>query len=480
MNYHYLSRVRLAFPSSAFWIPFCLAIGLIHRNAANAAEQPESSLPNFVVIFCDDLGYGDLGCFGHPTIATPELDRMAAEGMRWKQFYVAAPVCTPSRAALLTGRLPLRNGMCSNKRRVLFPDSKGGLPAGEITIAEMLRDAGYRTACVGKWHLGHLPEFLPTEHGFDSYFGIPYSNDMDRADDAPKGMAAIFEPQSKYFNVPLMRDKEIVERPADQTTITRRYTEEAVAFLQTASDKPFFLYLAHSMPHVPLFRSSAFENHSRRGLYGDIVEEVDWSVGKILDALRQNGLSQNTCVVFTSDTGPWLSQKDHGGSAGLLREGKGTTWEGGMREPTIMWWPDTIPAGSTTAALGSTMDLMATFATLAGARLPADRELDSLNLSSVMLGEATSPRDSIFYYRAYELMAVRQGPWKVHYQTHGSYGTEPKNLTKCEPPELYHLEHDPSEMYNIAQQHPEVLARIEQLVAEHRQRLEVAPTLLDH
>ncbi len=459
------------------------AIALTYQSIAcvvGATKAPGSSQPNFIVIFCDDLGYGDLACFGHPTIATPELDRMAFEGMRWTQFYAAAPVCTPSRAALLTGRLPLRNGMCSNKRRVLFPDSKGGLPAEEITLAEMLREVGYRTACVGKWHLGHLPEFLPTEHGFDSYFGIPYSNDMDRVDDAPKGMQAIFEPQSQYFNVPLMRDQQIVERPADQTTLTRRYTEEAVKIIRTESDQPFFLYLAHSMPHVPLFRSSAFEGHSRRGLFGDVVEEIDWSVGQILAAVRERGISQSTCVVFTSDNGPWLSQKSHGGCAGLLREGKGTTWEGGMREPTIMWWPDTIRAGSTTAALGSTMDLMATFAAASGGKIPENRELDTIDLTPVMRGEATAPRDSIFYYRAYELMAVRHGPWKVHYQTHGSYGTEPKNLTKCEPPELYHLEHDPSELYNIAKEHPDVLARIEQLVVEHRQRLVPAPTLLDH
>ncbi len=436
--------------------------------------------PNFIVIFCDDLGYGDLSCFGHPSIETPELDRMAAEGMRWLQFYSAAPVCTPSRAALMTGRLPLRNGMCSGKRRVLFPDSNGGLPQAEVTVAEVLREAGYRTGCVGKWHLGHLPEFLPTEHGFDSYFGIPYSNDMDRVDSAPKGMKSIFEPKSEYFNVPLLRNKEIVERPADQNSLTQRYTEEAIKFLKADSDKPFFLYLAHSMPHVPLFRSKDFEGHSRRGLYGDVVEEVDWSVGQILEAVRGSGLSKNTCVVFTSDNGPWLSQKDHGGSAGLLREGKGTTWEGGMREPTIMWWPETIPAGVSTAALGSTMDLMATFAALSGGKVPSDRQLDTFDLSPVFRGEKASPRESIFYYRAYELMAVRRGPWKVHYQLQGSYGTEPNKLTKCDPPELYHLERDPSELYNIAGEHPEVLAEFEQLVAEHRQSLVPAPTQLEH
>ncbi len=442
-------------------------------------DSLSAASPNFVVIFCDDLGYGDLSCYGHPSIETPHLDQMAAEGMRWLQFYSAAPVCTPSRAALLTGRLPLRNGLCSQTRRVLFPDSAGGIPAAEITIAEMLRDAGYRTGCVGKWHLGHLPEFLPTEHGFDTYFGIPYSNDMDRVASAPRGMASIFKPKSEYFNVPLIRGREIIERPADQTTLTKRYTEEAVKFISESSDKPFFLYLAHSMPHVPLFRSQAYVDHSRRGLYGDVVEEIDWSVGQILTTLRERGLAENTLVVFTSDNGPWLSQREHGGSAGLLREGKGTTWEGGMREPTVMWWPEHISAGKATAALGSTMDLMATFARLAGAKLPTDRVLDSYDLSSVMLESKPSPRNSIFYYRAYELMAVRLGPWKAHFQKQGSYGTEPRGLTKCVPPELYHLERDPGERYNIAADNLLVLAQIRAAVDAHRATLKPAETLLD-
>ncbi|MEZ6133382.1 MAG: sulfatase [Pirellulaceae bacterium] len=444
------------------------------------AAAQTATKPNFVVIFCDDLGYGDLSCFGHPSISTPQLDRMAAEGMRWTQFYSAAPVCTPSRAALMTGRLPLRSGMCSNTRRVLFPSSQGGLPAKEITIAEMLREQGYRTGCVGKWHLGHLPEYLPTEHGFDSYYGIPYSNDMDRIADVPKGVHAIFEPKSEYFNVPLLRDKEVVERPADQTQLTRRYTEEAIKFIEAASDQPFFLYLAHSMPHVPLFRSPEFVDHSRRGLYGDVIEEIDWSVGAILEKLRQLDLAKNTVVVFTSDNGPWLSQKLHGGSAGLLRDGKGTTFEGGMREPTIMWGPGTIPVNRVTHALGSTMDLMATFGRLAGASLPTDRVLDSVDLTEVFRDENAGPRDAVFYYRGYELMAVRIGPWKVHYHKQGSYGSPPQKRTACEPPELYNLEIDPSEAYDVAQQHPEILEQAAQRVALHRQQLVQAPTLLDH
>ena len=232
------------------------------RLTAFAADKP-----NVVVIFCDDLGYGDLGCFGHPTIATPNLDRMAAEGVKLTQFYSASPVCTPSRSALMTGRLPIRTGMCSDRRRVLFPNSAGGIPASEVTLAEAMKEAGYSTACVGKWHLGHLPQFLPTNNGFDSYFGIPYSNDMDRVNDAPRGRAAFLNPKIEYWNVPLMRDLKVVERPAEQTTIPRRYTEEAISFITANKDKPFFLYLPHSLPHVPLFRSKKFAAVSLRGLY---------------------------------------------------------------------------------------------------------------------------------------------------------------------------------------------------------------------
>ena len=260
--------------------------------------------PNIVVVFCDDLGYGDLSCFGHPTIKTPNLDRMAAEGVKLTQFYSASPVCTPSRAALMTGRLPIRSGMCSDKRRVLFPNSGGGIPASEITLAEALKEQGYATAAVGKWHLGHLPQFLPTSNGFDSYFGIPYSNDMDRVNDAPRGRESFWNPKVEYWNVPLLRNKEELERPADQTTITKRYTEEAVSFIKENRDGKFFLYLPHSLPHVPLFRSKEFEGKSLRGLYGDVIEEIDWSVGQVLETLRDLELDENTIVWFTSDNGP--------------------------------------------------------------------------------------------------------------------------------------------------------------------------------
>ncbi|MBM3999727.1 MAG: sulfatase [Planctomycetes bacterium] len=433
--------------------------------------------PNIVVIFCDDLGYGDFSCYGHPTIRTPNVDRMAAEGLRFTQFYSAAPVCTPSRAALLTGRLPIRNGLVGGKRRVLFHDSKRGLPADEITIAEVLQGAGYATACVGKWHLGHLPPYLPGAHGFDTYFGIPYSNDMDRTAAAPEGRAAFLDPKIAYWNVPLMRQDSIIERPADQTTITRRYTEEAVAFIRKNASKPFFLYLAHSMPHVPLFRSPEFENRSPRGLFGDVVEEVDWSVGAVLDALRAEGLSEKTLVLLTSDNGPWTTFGVNGGSAGLLRGGKGSTWEGGMREPAVAWWPGRIPAGRVTAELACTTDLFATVHGLLKIPLPDDRPLDSHDITPVLTGAGPSPRRDVFYYRDSTLMAVRRGPWKMHLITQAGYG-QPEPVEHA-PPLLFHLEHDPGESHNVAERHPEVIDELRARIAEHRAGWTPPPSLLD-
>ena len=438
-------------------------------NAKETTSLNKSS-PNVIVIFCDDLGYGDLGCFGHPTIQTPHLNQMSAEGMKLTQFYSAAPVCTPSRAALMTGRLPVRNGMCSNKRRVLFPNSKGGLPAQEVTIAEQLKSAGYATACVGKWHLGHLPQYLPTQHGFDYYYGIPYSNDMDRVNDAPKGRAAFNHPEIKYWNVPLIRNSEVIEQPADQTTITRRYTEEAVAFINKDRDKPYFLYLAHSMPHVPLFRSEEFEDVSRRGLYGDVIEEIDWSVGQVLDAVRKSRDAQNTIVFFTSDNGPWLIFNEQGGSAGLLRDGKGSTWEGGMREPTIAWWPGTIKPNSVSMELASTMDIYATASALAGVEIPSDREMDTHNLMPMLTG-SKGLRKTMFFYRGYRLMAVREGSWKMHLMTQNAYG-QPQPVTP-EIPELYNLDTDPSEKYNLSQNNAVVIQLLQETIDIHKET--VAP-----
>lgn len=432
---------------------------------SEANDAADVGPPNVVIIFCDDLGYGDLGCYGHPTIRTPNLDRMAREGQKWTSFYVAASVCTPSRAALLTGRLPIRNGMCSDTRRVLFPDSAGGLPPEEITLAEVLRGVGYATACVGKWHLGHLPKYLPTSQGFDSYFGLPYSNDMDRVADSPRGREAFRDPKIEYWNVPLMRNERIIERPADQNTITKRYTEQAVRFIRASKDKRFFLYLAHTMPHVPLFASSQFKNRSLRGLYGDVVEEIDRSVGEVLDTLRQLKLDRRTLVVFTSDNGPWLIFNEQGGSAGLLRDGKGSTWEGGMREPALFWWPGTIAAG-VVRDLGSTLDLLPTCAKLAGATLPADLVLDGGDISPALLDSGPSGRNVMFFYRGEQLYAVRKGPFKAHFITKPAYGGG--EAEHHDPPLLYHLGHDPSEKHNLAAQHPDVIAEIQKLAEAHK------------
>jgi arylsulfatase A-like enzyme len=436
-----------------------LFVGLVFLGIqVFAQDDPKPKRPpNVIVIFADDLGYGDLGCYGHPSIRTPHLDRMAREGLRFTQFYAAECVCTPSRAALLTGRLPIRNGMCGDKRRVLFADSPLGLPDAEITIAEALKSKQYATACIGKWHLGHRPQFLPMLQGFDAYYGIPYSNDMKPT--------------------VLLRDAHVVEDPAEQATLTERYTAEANSFIRQHRDRPFFLYLAHNFPHVPLHVSQRFAGKSPRGLYGDVVEELDWSVGQVLETLRETKLDDNTFVFFTSDNGPWLIKNQHGGSAGLLRGGKGSTWEGGMREPGIAWWPGKIPAGGVTAQLGCTTDLLATILALADVPLPEDRPLDSLNLAPVLFEGSVGPRNSMLYYRGRQLMAARLGPWKAHFMTQAGYG-QPKPEPH-DPPLLFHLEHDPGENYNVAKDHPDVISQIQQLVAEHRAGLEAPPSQLD-
>jgi arylsulfatase A len=438
-------------------------------------ETSAADLPNFVIIFADDLGYGDLGCYGHPTIKTPHLDRMAREGMKFTQFYSAAEVCTPSRGALLTGRLPPRNGLCG-KRRVFFPDSKGGIQPDEITIPELLKSKGYATAILGKWHLGHLPDYLPRKHGFDYFFGTPYVNDMDRVPTSPKGKAAYAKPKFEYWNVPLMRNEEIIERPANQNLFAKRYADEATRFIREHKDKPFFLYFAHNMPHVPLFASPDFEGKSRRGLYGDTVEEIDASVGTVLQTLRNEKLDQKTLVVFTSDNGPWLMYGEQGGSAGLLREGKGSTWEGGMREPAIFWQPGTIPAATTSLELASTLDFLPTFCSMAGIDAPHDRPLDGYDITSALKG-GKSPRNEMFFYRSYDLMAVRLGSFKAHFQTQAGYNQP--TADKHDPPLLFNLEVDPGESYNVADKHPEVLAEIKALVEKHRSGMKPAPSQID-
>ena len=454
-------------------VPYSTLLALLLTLPLTAQTPDATRPPNFVIIFADDLGYGDLSSYGHPTLHTPRLDQMAREGQRWTNFYTAANVCTPSRAALLTGRLPQRSGMASNAQRVLFPDSHHGLPTSEVTLAEQLKQAGYATAAIGKWHLGHKPEYLPTNHGFDSYYGIPYSNDMSKLtelenDSFWRQPRELITPTS--FDVPLLQDTTEVERPADQRTITRRYTEAAMTFIEEHADEPFFVYLAHNLPHVPLFASDDFLGTSERGLYGDVVEEIDHGVGRILDLLRERGLAENTVVVFTSDNGPWLSFGLDGGSAGHFYAGKGTTWEGGHRVPAIFWGPGIVTPG-TVREMGATLDLLPTFSALAGVALPTDRILDGVDLGPVLREGAESPRENMFFYRGTDLHAVRSGPWKAHYVTWGAYGQYGER-EEHPTPLLYHLGHDPGEATNVAGQYPEVLAELARLVEEHQRTME--------
>ena len=449
----------------------------------NLTEANAGRPPNFIIIFCDDLGYGDLGCYGHPTIRTPYLDRLAGEGQRWTSFYVGASVCTPSRAALLTGKLPIRNGMMSAKRRVLFPDSVGGLPASETTIAQLLQGVGYSTAAVGKWHLGHLPEYLPEQHGFDSYWGIPYSNDMDPVRDFPNyRKQALKKPNFvapiEQFNVPILHGTREIERPANQHTLTKRYTERVIDFIKANQEQPFFLYYAQSYPHIPLFAGKEFRGKSRRGLYGDVIEEIDGSVGQIVQTLEDLDLAKNTMVVFTSDNGPWLSMGFHSGSAGPFRQGKGTTYEGGMRVPTIFWWPDRIQP-CVQMQMGATLDLLPTICSLADVTLPKNTSFDGYDLSNLLVGDTqNSPRQEIFFWREEELYAVRIGPWKAHFVTKGCYGIGSKR-EEHSPPLLYNLDNDPAEKYNLAAIYPDVVARIESAAATHKQSLDPVETRVD-
>ncbi|MBI2425599.1 MAG: sulfatase [Candidatus Hydrogenedentes bacterium] len=442
------------------------AAALAQAWHSGAAAQGDTRKPNFIVIFTDDQGYNDLGCFGSPHIKTPNIDRMAAEGMKFTDFYASAPVCTPSRASLMTGcyaqrvglaAMPNKNGTLEPPAHVLFPYSTCGINADEITVAEGLKGLGYATACVGKWHLGHLPPFLPTRHGFDHYYGIPYSNDM-----APS---------------PLMRDETVLEEPAVQAALTERYTEEAIQFISANKDRPFFLYLPHNMPHTPLHVSPQFSGKSAGGLYGDVIECIDWSVGRILDTVKGLGLDEHTVVIFTSDNGPWLVKGEDGGFAAPLRAGKGTTYEGGMRVPCIMRWPGRIPAGSVCAEVASTIDLLPTLTKLAGGGPPEDRIIDGKDLWPLMSGEAgaVSPHEAFYYYFGQELHAVRSGPWKLKFETslrgediyRAAYQRDDVKI----PPALYNLRTDPGEQKNLYNAHPDVVERLSALADRAREDL---------
>ncbi|HTN77275.1 MAG TPA: sulfatase [Pirellulaceae bacterium] len=427
-----------------------------------------------MLILADDLGYGDLGCYGSPTIRTPHLNRMAAEGLRFTDFYSAAEVCTPSRAALLTGRYPIRSGMCG-ERRVLFPNSKGGLPPSERTIAEALRAEGYATAHIGKWHLGIHEGSRPLEQGFEQSFGLPYSNDMDARPNLPKGATGSPNPPVDGWNVPLLRNGKVIEQPADQTTLTKRYTAEAVNFIREKKEQSFFLYFAHTFPHVPMFASPEFKGQSRAGIYGDAVEELDASVGQILDTLRRENIASKTLVIFSSDNGPWLIMGDQGGSAGLLRDGKGSTWEGGMRVPGIAWMPHRIAPGVTNE-LASTMDLLPTALELAGAPLPEKVKLDGVDLTPLLFQRQPLAPRPFFYYRGDQLFACRIGEWKAHFQSQTGYGQSKREAH--EPPLLFHLGRDPSEKRNVASAHADVIARMQAAVQAHQADLVAGPPQL--
>ena len=419
------------------------------------AIHAAAAAPNYVLIFCDDLGYGDLGCYGSAKNRTPRIDAMAKEGMRFTSFLSSSPVCTPSRASLLTGCYARRVGMHEDftGHWVLIPRSRRGMHADEWTLPEILKAKGYATACIGKWHLGDQPPHLPTAHGFDEYYGIPYSNDMAsaRRGDPP---------------LPLVQDTKVIEAPANQATLTKRYTSEAIQFIERNKSKPFFLYLPHTFPHLPLFASKEFHGKSANGRYGDSVEEIDWSTGKILDALKQHGLDKNTLVIFTSDNG---SNGRNGGSNAPLSGAKGGTMEGGMRVPMIARWPGHIPAGSTCNELSSTMDFLPTFTALSDGLLSVNK-IDGHDITPLLTGTkgAASPYEVFYYYRRRQLQAVRWGDWKWHLPLANTFPnwTTANQKGRGRPGKLVDLKTDLAEKVDVTAANPKVMAKMRELVAQ--------------
>jgi arylsulfatase A len=440
-------------------------------TAVGVSQPPPERPPNFVLVYADDLGYADIGPFGAERTEarpqTPNLDRMAAEGVRFTSFYTAQAVCSASRAALLTGAYSNRVGILG----ALNHTATHGINPDESTIAEVLKAHGYATAIYGKWHLGHQKPFLPVHHGFDEYLGLPYSNDMWP-----------HHPQRGSFfpELPLIEGDRVVKLNPDQSQLTSWYTQRAVAFIERNRDKPFFLYVPHTMPHVPLFVSDRFRGTTGHGLYGDVIAEIDWSVGQILDAVNRAGLDERTLVIFTSDNGPWLSYGNHGGSPGPLREGKGTTFEGGVRVPFVARWPGRIPRNAAVEAPAITIDLLPTLAALAGAPSASDRPIDGRDIWPLLAGQpgARSPHDALYFYWGQELHAVRSGRWKLHlphpYQaleSAGRDGAPGKYVSKEIGLALFDLEKDISESTNVADAEPEVVKRLLEYVERAREDL---------
>lgn len=437
---------------NVFAIQLCIVGALLTPKTVGAADEAVAK-PNIVVILIDDLGYGDIGPYGATKQRTPNLDLMAQEGMKLTSFY-SAPVCSVARAQLMTGCYGVRVSVPG----VFGPANKNGLNPAEFTIAERLKGLGYATACVGKWHLGDQPEFLPTKQGFDRYFGIPYSNDMQRPSS-----------QTGERVVPLLRDDKVAELLTDdqQSRIVERYTEEATRFIRESQDQPFFLYFPNTAVHTPIFLGEAFRGKSDNGRFGDWVEEVDWSVGQVLETLSDLKLDEKTLVLFTSDNGPWLVKGPDGGSAGPLRGGKGSTWEGGVRVPTIARWPGKIAAGSICDTVAGTIDMLPTVVALAGGELPAEPVIDGRDISPLLFGKSTeSQREAHYYFSGLNLQAVRQGPWKLAITAQAKTPGEAESDEPKTNPRLYNLEKEIGERSNLAEKYPEIVAKLTSLATK--------------